>query len=233
MRDKSTIIGGGVLFLAAALIAMSFFQTYYIGSSGDGDLLWNANEVYLLIHGERRGYCMSGLGYVAATLKGFFGVIDSPDDRRLFTEVIKITPSAIQRYEIVGTFAFYTPRNQNIYALHGQAMLSKRVGTHFEEASPEEQQKVEIATSVPMRDFTDVNGWSARYSVTTKIHDEYKIQVSGGPLTLVVKTLNLTDGEVSLDLVRPDRSPETVYHRIGRPRRVSKTEYDKSFEKSE
>jgi hypothetical protein len=231
MRDKSTIIGGGVLFLAAALIAMSFFQTYYIGSSGDGDLLWNANEVYLLVHGERRGYRMSGLGYAAATLKGLFGVIDSPDDRRLFTEVIQITPSAIRGDEVVGTFAFYTPRNQNIYALHGQGMLSKWVGTHFEQASPEEQQKVEIATSVPMRDFTDVNGWSARYSVTTKINDEYKIQVSGGPLTLVVKTLNLTDGEVSLDLVRPGRSPETVYQRIGRPRRVSRTEYDKSFEK--
>jgi hypothetical protein len=112
-------------------------------------------------------------------------------------------------------------------------MPSKWVGTHFEEASPEEQRKVEIATSIPMRDFTDVNGWSARYSVTTKINDEYKIPLSGGPLTLVVKTLNLTDGDVSLGLLRSDHSPETIYHRIGRPRRVSKTEYDKSFEKSE
>src|SRR5260370_9832454 len=169
MRNKPTIIGGGILFLAAALIAMSFFQTYYIGSSGDGDLLWNADEAYLLIHGERRGYRLSGLEYVAATLKGFFGVIDLANDRKLFTEVIKITPSAIQHHEVVGTFAFYTPRNQNIYALHGQAMLSKWVDTHFEEASPEEQQKVEIVASIPMRDFTDVNGWSPRDSVTTKI----------------------------------------------------------------
>ena len=69
--------------------------------------------------------------------------------------------------------------------------------------------------------------------MTTKRNDEYKIPLSGGPLTLVVKTLNLIDGGVSLDILRSDHSPETIYHRIGRPRRVRKTEYDKSFEKSE
>jgi hypothetical protein len=228
-RDKPALAGALVLGVALLLIFLSFSQIYYIGGSGDGDLLWNQNEAYLFVHGERRGYHVSYLGYVGELVKEYFGVIDSPNDVKPFTAITKITSSSIERYETVGTFDFYTPLGQNIYALHDQAPLWKWVGTHFEEASAQDQQALGNAARLPKRDFTDVSGWSARYSITAKIKEQFTIQLDSRPITVAVTTLNLADGQVSVDVFRPDHPPEAVFHRNGRPRRVSRTEYERVF----
>jgi hypothetical protein len=153
MRDKPSLLGAVVFSLLLVLIASVFFQIYYIGGSGDGDLLWNQNEAYLFVHGEHRGYHVSYLGYVGELVKEYFGVIDSPDDVKPFTAITKITSSSIERYETVGTFDFYTPLGRNIYALHDQAPLWKWVGTHFEEASVQDQQALGNAARLSKRDF--------------------------------------------------------------------------------
>src|SRR6266403_240922 len=228
-RGKPTLIGGVAFSLALLLILSSFFNIYYLSSSGDGDLLWSANEAYLFIYGERRGYHVSYLGYVGELVKEYFGVIDSPNDVKPFTAITKITSSSIERYETVGTFDFYTPLGQNIYALHDQAPLWKWVGTHFEQASAQDQQALGNAARLPKRDFTDVSGWSARYSITAKIKEQFTIQLDSRPITVAVTTLNLADGQVSVEVFRPDHPPEAVFHRNGRPRRVSRAEYERVF----
>jgi hypothetical protein len=80
-----------------------------------------------------------------------------------------------------------------------------------------------------MKDFTHVNGWSARYSITNRIREEFKIQLEGAPATVTVTTISLADGEISVDLARPNHPPETVFRRNGRPRRVSRSQYASIF----
>jgi hypothetical protein len=46
-QNKRTLAGGVALGAALALILLTFFHVYYIGRSGDGDLLWNKQEAYL------------------------------------------------------------------------------------------------------------------------------------------------------------------------------------------
>src|SRR5579859_4272682 len=94
-RNKPSWIGASVFSLVLLAMLLAFFQVYYIGGSGDGDLLWNTNVAYLLVHGERRGYHASYLGYVGELFKGRLGVAGPPDDRTPFTLIIRITPSGI------------------------------------------------------------------------------------------------------------------------------------------
>jgi len=225
-RALSGVVGFG---LAVAVIFLCFFHVYYIGGSGDGDLLWNAKEAYLFVHGERRGYHVSYLGYLPELVKGYFGVIGSPDDESQFTLVIRITPSKTQRCEEKGEFHYFTPIENNIYAGRNDENLWKWTGGHFEKASIEDQRKLSGTQRLSNKDFNDANGWSGRFSITSKIKEQFPITLDGSPLTVEATTLNFIEGEVSVDLMRPNRPPENIFKRNGQPRRVSKGEYERAF----
>jgi len=228
-RDKPALAGALVLGVALLLICLSFSQIYYIGGSGDGDLLWNVKEAYLFVHGERRGYHVSYLGYLAELVKGYFGAIDPPDDERPFTIVIRITPSGIERHGEKDQFGYFTPVDDSIYAGRNDSNLWKWAGTHFEKAGIDEQKKVKGIEGLSKKNFTNVSGWSARYSVTSNMKEEFPITLGGKSMTVQVTTLNLSAGEVSVDLLRHDLPAETLFRRSGQPRRVSRTEYQQSF----
>lgn len=228
-RDRPLLRGPAILALLLLVIVLSFLHVYYIGGSGDGDLLWNGNEAYLFVHGERRGYHVSYLGYLPELVKGYFGVIGSPDDESQFTLVIRMTPSKTERCEEKGEFHYFTPINNNIYAGHNDENLWKWTGSHFEKASIEEQRKLSGIQRLSNKDFNDANGWSGRYSITSKIKEQFPITLGGSQLTLEVTTLNLSEGDVSVDVMRPNRPPETIFNRNGQPRRVRKSEYERAF----
>jgi hypothetical protein len=228
MRDKPSLVGAAVFSLALVVIASVFFQIYYIGSSGDGDLLWNVKAAYLFVHGERRGYHVSYLGYLAELVKGFFGVLDSPDERNSFTLVIQITPAGIESHEVNGIFEYYTPADDTIYGAR-DGDLWKWTSTRFEKADPEERKKFDGIERLSRKDFTNVNGWSGRRSITSKIKEQFPVVLGGIPMTVQVTTLSLGAGEVSVDLLRHDLPAEMLFHRSGQPRRVSRTEYQQNF----
>jgi len=186
-------------------------------------------KLCLFVHGDRRGYHVSYLGYLGELLKQHFGVIDSPDDENPFTSVIRITPAGTERYEVKGEYHYFTPFDHVLYTGHNDQTLWKWAGTHFEKASIEEQTRLNGIQGLSKKEFTDVNGWSGRYSVTSKIKEQFPLPVSGALITLEVTTLNLTDGEVSVDLRRPGTAPETIFRRSGRPHRVSASEYARVF----
>ena len=229
IRSKPSLIGGVAFSLALLLIASSFFNIYYLSSSGDGDLLWNRNEAYLFIHGERRGYHVSYLGYLAEVVKEYFGVIDLPDDERPFTIIIRITPSGIERHGEKDQFGYFTPVDDTIYAGRNDSNLWKWAGTHFQKAGIDEQEKLKGIEGLSKKNFTNVSGWSARYSITSNIKEEFPITLGGKSMTVQVTTLSLGAGEVSVDLLRHDLPAEMLFHRSGQPRRVSRSEYQQNF----
>jgi hypothetical protein len=100
-------------------------------------------KLCLFVHGDRRGYHVSYLGYLGELLKQHFGVIDSPDDENPFTIVIRITPAGTERYEVKGEYHYFTPFDHVLYAGHNDQTLWKWAGTHFERASIRGTDKVE------------------------------------------------------------------------------------------
>jgi hypothetical protein len=215
-----------MLSAALALVLSNFLQLYYVGSSGDSDLLWNPSRAYLLVHGERRGYRISYLGYIADLVKRYFGVVDQPHQRRPYTLVVMIDSSGVHRYEEGQIFECFTPLNQDIYARH-DTTLWRWTGTKFVQAGEQEQRQVD--TSHFRDDFTDLNGWSARRLINASVKRDFDLELGGAPAEIKIRMLNLYDGEVVVDLSQSNRAPETIFHNSGRPRRVNKSEYELLF----
>jgi hypothetical protein len=101
------------------------------------------------------------------------GVVDSADDKNSFTFVFYITPSAVERCETAGKFEYYTPVDNILYA-GNEGALWKWMGTRFEQASSEEQGKLNGTAGLSKEDFTDANGWSARRSITERCSTRLK-----------------------------------------------------------
>src|SRR5580693_5253623 len=228
LKVERNVVSGLAFCLITLLVILNFFQMNYVGGSASADLLWNANEGYLFAHGGRSGYRVSYLGYLAEIVKEPLGVVPSADNRSSFTSVVHMTASTVERYETAGEFEYYTPVDNIIYAGHEGAVW-KWMGTHFEQASSEEQRKLNGTANLSNGDFTGANGWSARRSIAGTLFDEIKIQLGGKPLTILAKTINIRDGEVSIDLLGPDRSTENLYYMTFQPRRVSRAEYEHIF----
>jgi len=119
--------------------------------------------------------------------------------------------------------------DDTIYAGHNDSNLWKWTSTHFEKAGIDEQKKLKGVEGLSKKDFTDMNDWSARYSLTSNIKEEFPITLGGKSMTVQVTTLSLGAGEVSVDLLRHDLPAEMLFHRSGQPRRVSRSEYQQNF----
>ena len=231
MRDRRSLGGAGVLSLALLLVILSFFRIYYIGGDGTCDLLWNQNEAYLFVHGTRLGYTPSYLGYVGEMAREYFGVVPSPDERHPFTTVVRVSPLGLQRYEASEIFYRVTPLEESLYVAHyNDSELWKWVKTHFEKVSAEEQRKVGGTDRLSKVDFTAENGWSALYSVESKVNEQFPIHVGRLPVAVQVK-----DGQVSISVSRIGQTPEEqkltekIFYGRGQVERVSKAEYERVF----
>jgi len=228
-RDKPSWKGAVALSFALLLIFLTFFRVYFIGGFGDCDMLWNEKEAYVFIHGERLGYNASYLGYVGEIAKEYFGVIDSPDERKSFTFIIRITPSGIERYEDSKIFEYYTPFDDGLYAA-SDGELWKWADTHFAKASAEQQRKHEDINRLSRKDFADVNGSSGLYSAPSKINEQFLIHVGG-----LAVTTQARNGQISISLLSPGNPPqkqaitERSSYGQGGTQRVSRVEYEHIF----
>jgi hypothetical protein len=228
MLNKKTVVAALIIALATIALASASFEQYYVRAGSGGDLVWNADAAYLFLKVKSLGYRLTYLEYVGELIKEPFGVVLSPDDRGSLTTVLRITPTEVQR-SVVGDFDFFTPRDQTIYASH-DGTLWKWVETRFEPASPEEERKFEGIKSLSKEDFNGIHGWSVRHSVTSGQYGEFKIELGGNPLTLATRR-GYKDTNVSIDLQRGGQPPEEIWHLDQRFRKLSRTEYGRTFGK--
>src|SRR5256885_10994890 len=70
------------------------------------------------------------------------------------------------------------------------------------------------------KDFTDVNGWSGRYSILSRIADQSPKQVSGLPLLL-----ELSDGKLLVNVAGKHVEERLYYSDAGLPQRVRSEEH--------
>jgi hypothetical protein len=220
--------------LALLAIAACFFQFHLTRDWAEGSvLLWNSEEAYLFVGWPRSGYHFTGFQLLVELIPAYFGVNHTVDDKRFSIIVIRITRSNVERYVLDDSsgsgFQAYIPYGKTIYAYYRGAALWKWAGDHFEQASPEERQSVPIdeKTLLPQKDFTNVDGWSARHSFTGW-PPQSEIELAGQPVTLLVK-LSSSGDEVSLDLHRQGSTAQRLLHVERKLHLVSKSEYDRTF----
>lgn len=234
LAKKRVIQAIGVFFLL--FVGSTFFLKLYLATDwvDDGVLLWNSREAYLFTGWPRSGYHLSCFEYILAYIPAYFGVPRTYDDSRSSTIVTRITPNGIDRYVVeryLGDRGFraYFPVGQTIYASDGGAELWKWSGTHFEKASPEEQQELPVNNASSQQDFQNVNGWSARHHLLSWPASS-NIKLNDKPITFFIK-LGDSSNELSLDLQLPGGAPQRILDMKRRLHLVSKKEYDRMFEK--
>jgi hypothetical protein len=142
-----------------------------------------------------------------------------------------ITPGKIDRFSLGHlSLDFYTTFEGTIYA-NNQGTLMKLSGDHFVRVNHQEEQRFRIATRGMSPDFTDVDGWSKKYSVLNRSfegEDRFPIKIGGKPLTILVKHGH-KHSDVSIELLRPGQPPEQLLYANEWPRRVTKAEYETLF----
>ena len=112
---RKPVLTGGLIFALAALILLcGLLQMYYIGSSGDADLLWKDNNAYLLISGESRGYHISYIEFPIRALMAYLSVPQAPEDVEPFTVIAQISDDGIRRYEEHRKLSLFTPFGQDL-----------------------------------------------------------------------------------------------------------------------
>jgi hypothetical protein len=234
MPRKKTIL---LLGLATAVIALASFHTYYIRTVAGGDLFWNSDEAYIFLKIGSRGIRLSYLQEFYWRLREALGEVHPPERGSDSVLVLRVTPEEVQRHAVgnmhAGSFDFF---NGTIYATGlnkptGEGLL-KWTGNHFEQPSQEELRKLAngaLLTYPPS--FRNVDGWSKQAGLGLKEFDykaEFPIELRGEPITLVVKSIDLAN-EISIDLLRPGRPAERIFHQNQRFRKVSRREYEETF----
>lgn len=236
MRKGQKLAVLAAVFIIAAM-ALGFGKIYAIRDDDGDHLMWNSKEAYLFMDVARRGFRISYLEYPLVILKELLYGVRLPDDERTSVTVVHITASGVEQHVVemldeppANTPILYTPLQGYIYA-NCEGHLCKWTGNKFETATQEEQRRLDGTNQLDEKNMD--KGWSKRGF--GEASTDYQFAVDVGQTFKLEVTNKLPDRTrrsiVSVDVVRPGHPPEAIWHLDGRPRRVSKMEYEHAFEK--
>jgi hypothetical protein len=220
----------GILFL------LTYPKVYVVRGSGGGELYWNADEALLFMGSGVQGAHMSYLRYAIEPLLETGSVAARPPDDEHCSQVVvvRVTDKEIGDYDAdLGCVADYDVSEGHIYAVEWPR-LWKWSGTNFDAATPEEARAfVEgrvaetAAASAHPWEFDNIDGWSMR--VFNETPYQHQLVLNGQAMMIVFHGETWPQRPLSVDLFRPGQSPQTIWSFDGRPRLVSKREYQTIF----
>jgi len=237
MSRKSEIVIVVVAVVAILLGVAVSTNLYYLRDDSGGQLLWNGKEAYLFMEDARRGFRFRVLDYPWIAFKEWVNAPALPTREYVSLTVIHITAlGGVDRHIGKGGRdtgelpSLFTPVGESIFA-NRQGTLCKWTGDHFEKATKQEEQAVEgVNRLVPDID-TSINGWSKRGVGVVAGDSQFSVSV-GQEVILLIKQGNVyrpTTSGAGVELHRTGQSPQELWRLDGRPRRVSRAEYEKGL----
>jgi len=237
------------IIAVAILVLLLSLRVYYVRADSGGELFWNADNAYIFIGVTDRGYRFSYLGYLVEQVREIFPFgASAPSDKRFSVVVLHVTPSAVQRYLIDDFWlARVEPFQGTLYAanmLPGAGFM-KWSGTRFEPTSTEEAERhheymIKLPTGPPAGpSYDNVEGWSKRTVVGKIVSESSTVFVekdstvtidAGGNQLMFVMNSGFISHEAYIDLARPGRPPERIWHLDANAHRVDRADYKRIFE---
>lgn len=214
-----------LILVVASLAGASVLESYRIEESDtDAQLFWHADEAYLFVGtirlGWRESYLRCLFDYVLALAR--VGV--PPQDSKSSIAVFRITPTGVERHVVdnmkMPPFAVIDD--------HINSGKWRWNGDRFEPATADEGRR--WVAKMPPLEFSRIDGWSKRSFLPIKAPADGRrlpFELGGQPVVLTVYGESLF--AITLDLQRPNRSPERLFSLNERPRFASKAEYDAFF----
>ncbi len=237
MRTKTVI---ALVVLALLLAASVSLKVYFSTSHVAAMMFWRGDEAYLFLGTGHTGHRFSYLEYPLVVVREYFHAPPLSEHRRGSSLVIHVTPSMVERHvkdddeESATGPNFLTPFEDGFFAMCSGAVLCKWTANGFELATEEEQRRHDGVNRLVRGSMNNqiVNGWHVRGSFRSP-GDHAEVEI-GKDLVISVRN-RAADVRaypwVSVDLLRPGQEPESLYSVDGTPRRVSKSEYDRTFKK--
>lgn len=236
MRKKVLIVIAVVLTLSVS--ALASLKIYLIHDAAGGTLFWNKDEAILFLDVVNRGHRSTYLRLLVEIPEEILGGVLSTDDEHSSVIVLRLTSDTMHRYTQENIhLGSYQRVGENIYSRNlNDGVLWKWSETHLEQASTEEQSSletpqrtVETGKYLSGNDFDGIDGWSARYALLNRTPEvRFPMTVRNQTLTLVVRK---SATALSIDLVKPNGAAETIWSFDRRPRKLSRTEYEHTFQK--
>ena len=232
--------------LVAVVLVATIFNIHTISETAGGLAIWNQNEAYIFMQVDRTGDSSSYLLFPWVLFKeyvigGFAGAV-IPTDTRAFFVVLHVTPARVENHVLkladranggAGSDPErFTPLEGSIYAMCPGLHVCRWADDHFENVTPEEQNKLGGLNGPTRGDFdSGAGGWSRRGFGAIPADRTFTINV-GNQFSLLVNNVGAedTDGAtLSIDLQRPGREPERIAVFQRRQANVSRAEYLHAF----
>jgi hypothetical protein len=228
LRLTVTVLLGAVVAYA---LRADVFHVYTLRDDNGGTMLWNANEAYLFMSVQRRGYRFSWPGHAWAILGQWLNAPPPPTDQRTFFVAIHVTPAGAERHVATESADssivphFFTPLGRTIYGF-AEGTFYKWSGDHFEPISPMEQEKFGGLDRLSSDSDRSINGWSKIGIGQVAGDAEFSVDL-GKETTLKIRQGNVykTANSATVDLYRTGQPVQELWHVNGDPHRVSKKEY--------
>ena len=233
--------------IAAAVVVSATNSVYLNRTAAGGTALWNASEAYFFIQVDREGLHVRYLRYPWFIVKENLGDVEDLDDNPASLVVIRVTSSGVEHHVLkladrarggAGSDpGLYTALEDNIYANCSQLNgLCRWAGDHFERATEDERRRLDSTKRLTSKDIdNDESGWSRRHFETRPSDDKFTIKV-GDEFEIVVNNVAVkrsAHGTLSIDLLRPGRSPERIWDLDLPPEEISRKEYHHIFQNRE
>jgi hypothetical protein len=227
------------LVVIAILAVSALIHVYYLVDGSGATLFSRGDEAYLFLASGHEGYRVSYLAFPFAIVREYFNAPISRTDYGGCSLVIRVTASKVERFLThcgdpdLQYVAFVTPFEDGFYAMCRLSIVCKWTESGFVPATQEETRRVGGVSGLVKGDMKDqtVNGWNVRYARMPGDHVEVPISSE-----LIISVRNRAtdvpkwqDPWITVDLLRPGQSPQTLYDVNGKPRRVSKREYEDVF----
>jgi hypothetical protein len=231
-----------VVALALIVSALALPRVSHVLNQEYGELLWNSNEAYVFVSVTQYGYSFSYLGFLVEIVRDVFPFgASAPDKKHYYTVVLHITPDAIRRYSVDNfQSSIPNPIGQTLFAGNNVGIGGpvKWSGTHFEPATAAEQKEIHDASEngkIPASpSYDNIGGWSKRMvagdtsHVGIELDAQVTVQLGGQPMIFTMNS-GYFDHEAFIELSRPGKPPERIWHLNERAVRVSNATYKEIF----
>jgi hypothetical protein len=234
------------VILLGILILCFYPKVYLIRGSAAGTLYWNNSQALLFMGGGVAGARMSFLRYAVEPLIEIGRVPGRPPDDSASSQivVIRVTDKDIQQFDTDLARYADEPHCDLGSAVFGghiyfgclvRGPMWKWSGDKLELATPDDLRGFDPTKATPPValhhpwEFDGVDGWSMRELNENPPKNE--LILNGQPVTIIFHGETWPKRPLSVDLVRPGQSPQTIWSFDGRVHMVSRSEYEHAFEK--
>ena len=220
-----------IIVIVLVLAASFWFRAYRLVDHAGATLYSKGDEAFLFLGSGHTGYSCRYLECALTFVLQKFNSVPEPDREVAAVNVVHLTPAGVERHMLQfdksSSPSFVTPFEDGLYGMCPGSVLCKLENGAFVPATDEERRLHGGLDHLIHDDMNDktINGWYVRSMRGPGDHFQANV---GGKFSIDAKNLAVNAKQypnISIDLLRPNATPESLYKTNGAPRWVSKDEF--------